>query len=200
MFSFHPHHKPGRYGLLLLPFYTEEMRSLVVKPEVTPAAKDRVSLTPKPMFFPLYGFTSSRSIKCLYPFLYTHVNVPAGVIFIVCGKVLPGELKRNRRRFLKATERIELQHVFGHFQKVQRKSTVSALISISCIWGEVSYTVFRRYSVASQAQTIGRLHPTVFVHNFLHLSDDSLSFGGGGVVFRAPGLHLIFESPGQNHF
>ena len=178
------------------------MRSLGVKPEVTPAAKDRVSLTPpKPMFFPLYGFTFSRSIKYLYPFLYTYVNVPAGVIFIVHGKMLPGELKRNRRRFLKATERIEFQHVFRHFQKVQRKSTVSALISISCIWGKVSfYIVFRRYSVASQAQTIAHLRPTVFVHNFLHLSDDSLSFSGGGVVFRAPGLHLIFESSGQNHF
>lgn len=134
-------HKSRRYGLLLLPFYTEEMRSLGVKTEVKPAAKDRVSLIPKLMLFLRYGFTFSRFIKYLCLYLYTPVNLPAGVIFIVHGEMLPGELKRNRRNFLEVTERMKFRHIFRHFQKVQHKRTISALIRISCVWGRVSFHI-----------------------------------------------------------
>lgn len=55
--------------------------------------------------------------------------------------------------------------------------------------------------VVVQAQSTNNLCPTIFVHGFLPLSSDhSLNCGGVAIVFLAPGLHFILESPGQNHF
>lgn len=163
-----PSPQARRYGLPLLPFYTEEMRSLGVKSEVKPVTKDRVSLIPKLMFFLRYGFTFSRFLKYLCLCLCTPVNLPAGVIFIVHGEMLPGELKRNRRNFLEVTERMKFRHELRHFQKVQHKSRISALTRISCMWGRVSFCIiFRGYSVAFPSTNCGSSPFHCLVHNLL---------------------------------
>lgn len=165
-FRCHLPHRPG--GMDCYYFSTEEMRSLGVKTEVKPVTKDRVSLIPKLMFFLRYGFTFSRFLKYLCLCLYTPVNLPAGVIFIVHGEMLPGELKRSRRNFLEVTERMKFRHVFRHFQKVQHKSRISALTRISCMWGRVSFCViFRGYSVAFPSTNCSSSPSHCLVHSLL---------------------------------
>lgn len=103
-------------------------------------------LDSKTHVLPARGSAFSRSIKYFCLFLCTSVNLPVGVMLIVHEETLPEDLRRNRRSFLEGAERIEVRHVFRHFQKVQHKNAISALIRVSCAWDGASFCImFRRY-------------------------------------------------------
>lgn len=142
-----------------------------------------------------------RFIKYLCLYLYTPVNLPAGVIFIV-HEMLPGELKRNRRNFGSYRK----DEVSTHIQAFPEGTAQENNLSINShlmrvgqgvlpyhILGGVQFTFPSTNCGSSSSHCFGPQSPSAG-------PDNSLGCCGGRAVFWMPETHLIFESPGQNHF
>ena len=145
------------------------MRSLGVKTEVKPAAKDRVSLIPKLMLFLRYGFTFSRFIKYLCLYLYTPVNLPAGVIFISSWGNASRRAEEEQKEFFGSYRKDEVStHIQAFPEGTAQENNLSINSHLMRVGqGVLPYHILGGVQLHSQVQTAAHLRPTVLVHNLL---------------------------------